>query len=766
MSIEKESFNIEKEKLNETIEWIEEKITSLKEREEHISNKINEINKEFKGAYNYEVESLQNSLQINKKNLNSYKSSVSVPYFARIDFREKLKDSENFYIGKVGLLDEEDKEEMVVDWRSPIADLYYSGVQGKASYEAPIGNIEGELLLKRKFIIKNQKLIDAFDEGINEIILNFNEENERNGEKALIDEFLKINLEENRGNKLKDIVSTIQKEQNDIIRADMYKPLIIQGSAGSGKTTIALHRIAYLLYKYKNKITGEDIVILAPNKLFLDYISEVLPNLGVDKVKQSTFNKLSKEILNFNYEIIDKDEKLSKIIENRNSKKYKFITIGSIIKGSLVYKKMLDRYIKYLELNDMFIDDIKIQGYVLFPSREIIRLYKNDLKHLPLNKRKIEIKRYLNNKIDAKIQNVWNDIDKEYILKIREVKSKYKEDEEEEKRNNVIKLYEERDKKKEKIKLEAEEVLKETIKEWLIDDVVDVYRDMYMEEENLNYATTGIIPEALVNYMKNKMEEDANKEKIDEEDLAALLYLKISIDGVDNYKFSHMVIDEAQDYSPLELYVLKLLSKARGYTIVGDLGQSIYYYKGINNWEKLIKEVYEEGEYIPLKQSYRSTVEIVDFANKVLRKQKNNLQPAKAVLRHGKYPEKIQYQDEKDFYEKLNSIIKTIEKKEDKTIAIICKDYEQCEILKEFLHLKEEKQWEIVNKNTEILPKRIVIPSYITKGLEFDCSIIYDCSEENYRETELDKKILYVVLTRALHEEYIFYKGNITRLLI
>ncbi|HIG0358663.1 TPA: RNA polymerase recycling motor HelD [Clostridium sporogenes] len=766
MSIEKESFNIEKEKLNETIEWIEEKITSLKEREEHISNKINEINKEAKGAYNYEVESLQNSLHINKKNLNSYKSSVSAPYFARIDFREKLKDNESFYIGKVGLLDEEDKEEMVVDWRSPIADLYYSGVQGKASYKAPIGNIEGELLLKRKFIIKNQKLIDAFDEGINEIILNFNEENERNGENALIDEFLKINLEENRGNKLKDIVSTIQKEQNDIIRADMYKPLIIQGSAGSGKTTIALHRIAYLLYKYKNKITGEDIVILAPNKLFLDYISEVLPNLGVDKVKQSTFNKLSKEILNFNYQIIDKDEKLSKIIENRNSKENKFITNTSKIKGSLVYKKMLDRYIKYLELNDMFIDDIKIQGYVLFPSREIIRLYKNDLKHLPLNKRKIEIKRYLNNKIDAKIQNVWNDIDKEYILKIREVKSKYKEDKEEEKRNNVIKLYEERDKKKQEIKLEAEEVLNETIKEWFIDDIVYVYRDMYMEEENLNYATTGIIPETLVNYMKNKIEEDANKEKIDEEDLAALLYLKINIDGVDNYKFSHMVIDEAQDYSPLELYVLKLLSKARGYTIVGDLGQSIYYYKGIDNWEKLIKEVYEEGEYTPLKQSYRSTVEIVDFANKVLRKQKNNLQPAKAVLRHGKYPEKIRYQDEKDFYEKLNSVIETIEKKEDKTIAIICKDYEQCESLKEFLHLKEEKQWEIVDKDNEILPKRIVIPSYITKGLEFDCSIIYDCSEENYSETELDKKILYVVLTRALHEEYIFYKGKITKLLI
>ncbi|KGO15648.1 ATPase AAA [Clostridium botulinum] len=763
MSIEQESFNIEEEKLDKTIGWINEKIISLKEREEHISDKINEINKEVKGEYNYEVEALQNSLQINKKNLNSYKSSISVPYFARIDFKEKLKDSESFYIGKAGLLDEEDKEEMVVDWRSPIADLYYSGVQGKASYEAPIGNIEGELLLKRKFIIKNKKLIDAFDEGINEIILNFNEEDEQNGEKALIDEFLKINLEENRGNKLKDIVSTIQKEQNDIIRADMYKPLIIQGSAGSGKTTIALHRIAYLLYKYKNKITGEDIIILAPNKLFLDYISEVLPNLGVDKVKQSTFNKLSKEILNFNYEIIDKDKKLSKIIENKNSKENKFITNSNKLKGSLVYKKMLDRYIKYLELNDMFIDDIKIEGYVIFTFREIIRLYKNDLKHLPLNKRKIEIGRYLKNKIETKIQNVWDDIDKDYILKIREVRAKYEGEEE---RANIIKLYEERDNKKEKIKLEAEEALSETIKEWLIDDVVDVYRDMYIDEENLNYATSGIIPEALVNYIKNKIEKEIENEKIDEEDLAAILYLKIKIDGVDNYKFAHMVIDEAQDYSPLELYVLKLVSKARGYTIVGDLGQSIYYYKGIENWEKLIKEVYEEGEYIPLKQSYRSTVEIVDFANKVLRKQKNNLEPAKAVLRHGKHPKKIRYKDEKDFYEKLNSVIENIEEKKDKTIAVICKDYEQCESLKESLYLKEEKQWKIVTKNTEMLPKRIIIPSYITKGLEFDCSIIYDCSDENYRETELDKKILYVVLTRALHEEYIFYKDNITKLLI
>ncbi|WP_251860206.1 RNA polymerase recycling motor HelD [Clostridium sp. Marseille-Q2269] len=759
MAIEKENFNIEKENLNKTIKWIKGKIASLNEREEEISNKINQINKEVKGAYNYEVEALYNSLQINKKDVDSYNSSVSIPYFARIDFKEKLRDSESFYIGKVGLLDEDDKEEMVVDWRAPIADLYYSGVQGKASYEAPIGNIEGELLLKRKFIIKNEKLIDAFDEGINEIILNFNEDNE---EKALIDEFLKINLEENRGNKLKDIVSTIQKEQNDIIRANMYKPLIIQGSAGSGKTTIALHRIAYLLYKYKNKITGEDIIILAPNELFLDYISEVLPNLGVDKVKQSTFNKFSQEILNFNYEIIDKDKKLVKIIEDKNNKENKFITNSSKLKGSLVYKKMLDRYIKYLELNDIFIDDIEIDGYVLFPSREIVRLYKNDLKHLPLNKRKIEIGRYLKNKIEEKIENVWNDIDRDYILKIRKTRERY---EGKQQRDNIIELYEERDEKKEKIKLEAELVLNDTIKEWLIDDVVEVYRDMYIDEENLNYATNGIIPEVLVSYMKNKIEKEIDQCKIDEEDLAAILYLKIKIDGVDDYKFAHMVIDEAQDYSPLELYVLKLISKSRGYTIVGDLGQSIYYYKGIEDWGKLVKEVYEEGEYIPLKQSYRSTVEIVNFANKVLRKQKNNLEPAKAVLRHGKYPESIQYQDEEDFYKKLNNVIEYIEKKADKTIAIICKDYEQCKNLKKFLYLKDQEQWEIVDKNTEILPKRIIIPSYITKGLEFDCSIIYDCSQENYGENELDKKILYVVLTRALHEEYVFYRDKITKLL-
>jgi DNA helicase-2/ATP-dependent DNA helicase PcrA len=215
-----------------------------------------------------------------------------------------------------------------VDWRSPLADLYYSGTQGETFYESPSGKINGELLLKRKFLIKDENLIDAFDEGINQIILKAGIDNSE--ESALMDEFLRINLEANVNHKLKDIVATIQKEQNDIIRAEKNKPLIVQGSAGSGKTTVALHRLAYLLYRYKNRLSGEDILVIAPNKLFLDYISEVLPNLGADNIKQKTFDEMALNFLKLdNKRFITKDEKLANVIEEKNLNKVKFITNSS-----------------------------------------------------------------------------------------------------------------------------------------------------------------------------------------------------------------------------------------------------------------------------------------------------------------------------------------------------------------------------------------------------------------------------------------------------
>lgn len=301
MSVGIEELNNEQKVLKETRNWIKTQISDIEKDKKTLEEKLFQLQKQRKGnKAEFEV---NNKLYDNLiKNFNKYTEASIHPYFSRINFREKNKEEESIYIGKFSLYDSKTEEEKVVDWRSPIADLYYSGTEGKVSYKAPIGEIEGELLLKRKFLFKKENLVDAFDEGINQIILNFEKSNnEKNG---LIDEFLRINLEENVGNKLKDVVATIQKEQNDIIRANFRKPIIVQGSAGSGKTTVAMHRLAYLLYRYKNKINGEDIIVIAPNKLFLDYISEILPSLGVDEVKQTTFEEFSLEFLNLNNKYI------------------------------------------------------------------------------------------------------------------------------------------------------------------------------------------------------------------------------------------------------------------------------------------------------------------------------------------------------------------------------------------------------------------------------------------------------------------------------
>ena len=276
-----------------------------------------------------------------------------------MDFREAKGQKESIYIGKQSISSSQDGEEIVVDWRTPVADLYYSGTGGEAYYKSPNGIVEGNLSLKRKFLFKEDSLKDVFDEGINEIILKSGLE-----EADLVDEFLKINLEESRGKKLKEVVATIQKEQNEIIRWPKNLPIIVQGSAGSGKTTVALHRLAYLIYRYSETIKGKDILVLAPNKLFLDYISEILPNLGVNEVNQTTFEELALKHLKGRIKIKGKDEKLKYIIEQNDIEECRFIINSSKVKGTLIFKDIIDRYISLLESASIDIKDIIIEDYI------------------------------------------------------------------------------------------------------------------------------------------------------------------------------------------------------------------------------------------------------------------------------------------------------------------------------------------------------------------------------------------------------------------
>ena len=764
MAIENIEFLNEKDKLQITKIWLNKEKVEIDKNTNQLEGKIAVLKKQAKGRYNEELEMNQKLHNIACKNLEKYIEAEPNPYFARIDFKEYKRELESFYIGKFGLGDIATGDEMVIDWRAPIADLYYSSTEGETYYEAPMGLINGKLSLKRKFLIREGQLRDAFDEGINEIIL---KSATTDSESVLIDEYLRINLEESLSGKLKDVVATIQKEQNTIIRAEKNIPLIVQGSAGSGKTTIALHRLAYLLYKYKTRLSGKDILVVAPNKLFLDYISDLLPNLGVDEVRQSTFEEISLDILEVKGKVLTKDKKLSEVLESKDVDKAKNITTISNLKGTSLYKNIMDKYIEYLEKADSDVSDIIIEDYVIFDKKEIKRLFVEDLIKFPINKRKDEIKRYLKLKINEKILNILSKIDFKYEYYLARIKKNMEDGLE--RRAKLTEIYDERDNKKKEIQKNILIEFDKYFINWKHGSNTDLYLHLINNEEIFKQVSENQISDEVYRQIREEINENLSNGNIDSDDIPAMLYLKFKVDDVpEKYKFKHLVVDEAQDYSIFQLLVLRMITVNNSFTMVGDIGQGIYFYKGIDDWNKVIEEAFEgEGKYVALTQSYRSTVEIIDFANKVLRKQSNSLDPAKPVLRRGKKPEIVQFKGSKDFSDKLDEIVANMIAKGKNSVAVIGKTLDECKKIREILKKNSKYQWEFVKDTDKKLKlDKIIIPSYMTKGLEFDCSVIYDCSEDNYKDTELDKKILYVALTRALHEEYVFYSGTLTNILI
>ncbi|MGG7178632.1 RNA polymerase recycling motor HelD [Clostridium paraputrificum] len=750
----------EREILHKKRKLIKEELKNKEENINSIESKVKELRKESKGSYSQEKENVEKIYEVLAKDIGDYEEALDAPYFGRVDFREYRGLGESLYIGKKGISSTETGDEVVVDWRAPVADLYYSGTGGEAYYKSPGGIIEGELQLKRKFLFNDGDIKELFDEGINELMINGEEGQE------LVDEFLKVNLEENRGKKLKEVVATIQKEQNEIIRWPKNLPIIVQGSAGSGKTTIALHRLAYLIYRYRENMNGEEILVLAPNELFLDYISDILPSLGAAEVKQSTFEELAISKIKAKGRIYDKDEKLKEIMEEKEEEKRKLIVNSSKIKGTLIYKVMIDRYIALVESRALDIKDIMVGNQVLFSNKEIKRLYLKDLKSYPINKRKDEIKRYLNLKIKEKIEIILAKIDKEWDLKIREIKNELGDSDE--RRGKLIKVYEERDAIKENIKKNSKKEFNGYFKNWRGIDSKDVYYNFFNDEELFSIATDDKIPEELAKYMKEEFNKNFENKIIDEDDLAPLLYIRVLLEGIEeSEKFQHIVVDEVQDYSPFQIYLVNKLSKGNSLTLVGDLAQGIYYYKGIKKWEDITEGLFKgDATYIQLTQSYRSTVEIIDFAEGALKAQELGLKNAKPVLRHGDKPEILEVNSEDEYPKVIDNIIHKIKEKGKNSLAIITRTSEEALGLYKLLKKKSKYNFGLIKgKEKSLGEELVIIPSYLTKGLEFDCTIIFNPSEEVYGENLLDKRLLYVSLTRALHYEYVIKKDRITSLI-
>ena len=327
--MDEKEFLREKEKLNQVVQQL---LDEEKELEEHVAKNDYDNNSYVSSHLAY----------LNNKKLSDLKKIKKKPYFARIDFKSKNDPKEELYIGKLSILDSETQKPIIIDWRAPISNLYYDGRIGNSSYKSPEGIIEGTIFLKRQYFIENQIL-----EKYSDIDLKTN------------DELLQIALNEKADDRLKNIVATIQGEQNDIIRADMNTALIVQGVAGSGKTTIALHRIAYLIYNCDKEFDPENFMIIAPNKFFLNYISNVLPDLGVENVKQYTFEDFAYEIIGKKLKISDSNEKLVTIVNKEfdeiNNGDIDTIISESKFKSSINFKKIVDEYLKELEDNYLLV---------------------------------------------------------------------------------------------------------------------------------------------------------------------------------------------------------------------------------------------------------------------------------------------------------------------------------------------------------------------------------------------------------------------------
>lgn len=501
---------------------------------------------------------IKNAIEMYSEKLRLMEKSIDKPYFARLDFaRDGETKLEKLYIGKVGVMDE-DNNNIVIDWRAPVSSMYYDSNIGRASYTAPEGTCTGELLLKRQYDIENRELKSYQDV---DTVSN--------------DELLKPYLNASADNRLKNIVSTIQHEQNSIIREPISKNIIIQGVAGSGKTTVALHRIAYLVYNYRESIKPNQYLVIGPNKFFVNYISGVLPDLDVENVKQLTYEELCSEFLNEEISLINEDKKIALSILNEDTLKYEKFKV------SMEMKNALDKFIQEIDSNILPNKGIEIKGYEII-SRDTIKdiyfsiessnIYDNIKKKL--DRTNLMLTKYIEDNYDTIMSNI-----KEQYQRNINIVSKSLNKNELDKYNLVEK--------------EVKNGCKASLKKYfnnLTPNILNTYTKFlsnmkkYVNPELYNITSDIRVQENI---------ENVKKRKVEFEDLSALIYLKSRISGIEPYEqYRQVAIDEAQDFGDFSFYALKTLLKNATFSIFGDLAQSIYQYRGINKWEEVIENTF------------------------------------------------------------------------------------------------------------------------------------------------------------------------------
>lgn len=677
------------------------------------------------------------------KNLQRLKSS---PYFGRIDFLEEgEKEAEQIYIGLFSLMDDDDENFLIYDWRAPISSMYYDYAPGPAQYETMDGPIKGEIELKRQYIIRDGKIKGLFDTGI-----------------TIGDEILQAVLSDQADTQMKNIVATIQKEQNAIIRNNKKRYLVVQGAAGSGKTSAAMQRVAYLLYRYRETLKAENILLFSPNQMFNSYVSTVLPELGEDNMEQSTFYQYLQQRLK-NIDVENPYTQLEYILGGKRDESYQLRKKSIQFKASLQYKEIIDQYVEELLTNGILFKNIRFRGELIISKNEIVD-YFYSLKQIPTIPNRISrVKEWILDKLQELEKN---ERSKEWVEEERELLSK----------EDYLRIYRKLQKQQRFTEntfndFELEEQL---IGEWVVRrrikplrnkiinlaflDVVGLYKQLFMWAE-ANSALFSL-PEEWQEIKKLTVEKLATGELF-YEDATPFLYLKDKLEGKQIHNsIRHLFIDEAQDYSPFQFSFLKEIFPNSRMTILGDMNQSIFTHSiheehAFAKSEDLFPE--EELEKIVLTKSYRSTKQIAEFTEEMLTDE-HKIEP---FNRDGEIPTLTISPDKSKLLDHIIEKVTDLQNKGFETISIICKT--AAEANEAYDALKESLNLRLIRKETSSYEKGIlIIPSYLAKGIEFDAVIIYNCADDVY-DQEDERKLFYTACTRAMHELHLYSVGKPNR---
>lgn len=710
-----------KKTLSEEREYIEFTLKILNQMIEDTKLRIKKIPEAFNGNASQIANIISEYTEILERLIRSKNN----PYFGRIDFKGDDEEKTNeYYIGKVGLIDHDTDKEVVIDWRAPISSLYYNSNIGKVSYEAPYETINGEMYLKRQYTIESGEL-KSFEDV--DLVSN--------------DSILNQYLSKNSDTRSRNIVTTIQAEQNEIIREKINQNIIVQGVAGSGKTVVALHRIAYLIYNNIQNIKPSQYLVIGPNTHFMDYISSVLPDLEVENVNQLTYEKLLRELTHDKFTVINDEEKIKRSININNNLRFEKLRV------SLEYKILLD---KFMELYEDFIilqTSFNIRGYEIVNEKVIRQIY-NEIGvdrgfEYESIKNKIDsmcavIRRYIENHYDT----ISSRINDEYYLKIKYLS---KDQIEKEQKNKKV------------IEKELKNYCNQTLKKHFYDNIPSLFN---VYEKFLNNLEISNLNNIELKDIKSTVK-NVKKRKIESEDFPALIYLYTKIFGSSIAgEFRHVVIDEAQDYGEFNFFALKKLMPKATYSIFGDLSQTIYAYRGINSWEQLAENVFGENcKIVNLNKSYRSTSEIVESANQI--KEYIGQPISQPISRHGMPVNYNKIEENEEIL--ISKIIKENMEAGYESIGIISKDNISSIKLVEKLLAAGIELTIVSNPNDRYYGGVCAITSHLSKGMEFDCVIVADASENMYNSNSMvDMKLLYITMTRALHELYVLYKGKLT----